>query len=182
MVTLWVNLLSAICTSDERHLFNPGVSLMSLTRRQKNIVDQILKEEMASSIQARRDGERLLDRSLLNEEYELDEAGIDVERIDNSVMKSALEEPVIDLANDAAHDAFSAFDKRLMFVIQKVINKHGMFPEKVSRIGDDLEDAFGDELMLNQQELVSDIVEAFEKYALKVGEMAVSLVTGGFDD
>lgn len=155
---------------------------MSLTRRQTDIVDQILQEEFNNVIQARRESKRLLDRSLLNEDYELDEAGPDPLRVDTKVMEDALEEPVSDLANDAAQDAFSAFDKRLMHVVQRIINKHGMFPGTVSRISDDLEDAFGDDLILAQQQLVGDITEALVKYAFSVGNMAVSLVSGNEEE
>lgn len=155
---------------------------MSLTRRQKGIVDQILQEELKNAIQGRRDGQKLLDRSLFNEEFELDEAGPEPIRVDNQVMDDALEEPIIDLSNDIALDVLTQFNKKLFPLIEKIINSHGMFPDKVTRIGDDIKDAFGDDLLAIQQVCSEGIADVLQEYAMKCGEMAISLIGESSED
>lgn len=156
---------------------------MNLTRRQKNIVEQIIRSEADGAVLGYREGQKLLDRSLLNEQFEINEAGPDHLRVDHEVMKQALDRKVDefdDIAFELAQNVLDKFDQRLFKMLADVANEHGMFSgQKTSgpMLKTDVEDAMTDDVTLNQQQCVSDIVEALSNYLKSCSQMVVSLVS-----
>jgi len=153
---------------------------MSLTRRQRNIVDQILQEQLGAITQARRESEKLLDQSLLNEEYELDEAGPDAGRVDTSIMNKQLENSVQDLGMELADVFVGKFRNKIVAHIATLMNQHAMSGVRINprTFMDELKDFDRDGFMEIAEECVSDVVEALEKYAKELGELAVHMAGG----
>ena len=154
---------------------------MSLTRRQRSIVDVILQETLREATQARRDGEKLLDRSLLNEEYELDEAGPDADRIDTSIIKDQLTNVAQDLGKELADALVFRFRQKICTHIANVMNQHAMGGDiriNPRTLADELEDFDTDSVMGASLECAGDITDALEKYAKDLGDLAVHMAGG----
>jgi len=151
---------------------------MSLTRRQRNIVDQILQEQLGAITQARRESEKLLDQSLLNEEYELDEAGPDAGRVDTDIMGQAMGEAVTDLGMDMADNLVYRFRNKVLPRIADAMNQHGMADVRINprTIASELEDYDPDKFGEVTDNCVSDIAEVLKKYSDTLGQMAISAI------
>ena len=158
---------------------------MSLTRRQRSVVDRILEESLKEAVQARRDGEKLLDKSLLNEEYELDEAGPDADRVDMSIVKDQLTNAAQDLGQELADALVFRFRQKICTYIAGVMNQHGMGGDiriNPRTLADELEDFDGDGIMGASLECIGDITEALEKFAKELGDLAVHMAGGDTGD
>lgn len=142
---------------------------MKLSRRQTSVINDMIMEEVKSVFAGRR-------TKTLNER-------LDAHSVDDTVMKQVIDEHMEGPAQDAAIAVVNRFAQTVISVATKALNDHAMsgdhaIPNTPRMIENDLEDFYGDDMMLASQECVTEVSEALMKYATTLGAMIAHMAGG----
>lgn len=153
---------------------------MGLTKRQADIVQQIVNEEARQwlSVPARR--RRLLDNADTIEENLTVEGDPNPRRIDLKLLKSALEEALYDDMLSAGDDLVERFVPLIFKQVARVVNSHGMNPDRVNASSmlhtlETLDPDLLQEICMGAGIEIQNVLSAM---ASKLAEAVVDLVTG----
>lgn len=150
---------------------------MRTTKRQADIINKIMTEEIELALADREDAKKLRRVSKLNEL--MLESPPDPVRVDKQIMNSTLDSE-IQIAIDEAVDSFMAnFDTKLYSVIAKIMNTHAMSHEKVS--GEDLRlDVYdhNDGVRDDEMDCISQLTAALENYSHEIAKSCVAIAGG----
>lgn len=152
---------------------------MRFSRRQAEVVNQIIQEEVRGALSARRERPELLRRGEIQER--LVEAGPDAMRVDGSIMGPqmvrVIEGPQV---SDAVVKLVDHVRRTATRAMAEVLNQHGMSNMKVDprTLEQEMEDFDHDGVMEALMECNHDVTEALEKLVTTLGDLAVHMAGG----
>lgn len=149
---------------------------MSLSRRQAQIINQIIQEEVQDVMKGRSRRDELLRRSEIQER--LVEAGPDAANVDWSILSKQIEDEVQYTGGGMVQDLIGDFYRKIIKFMASAMNMHSMSFVKVDprSLEKDLKEYWSENFVEITEECESDITEALEKYAKSLGELAVDMV------
>lgn len=149
---------------------------MKLKQLQQERIEQIIMDEMRN-LKEGWDVADKLKRSSSRRERSLFEASTPLEQdLSGDVVFSSLEQT----ASDAATSCVVDFDNEVLKHVASVLKSHGLLAagEDAGSVYEMLADFDEDSMMLAQQECVSDIVNALQKYANEISVMVAGVYSG----
>lgn len=149
---------------------------MKLKQLQQERIEQIIMDEMRN-LKEGWDVADKLKRSSSRRERNLFEASTPLEQdLSGDVVFSSLEQT----ASDAATSCVVDFDNEVLKHVASVLKSHGLLAagEDAGSVYEMLADFDEDSMMLAQQECVSDIVNALQKYANEISVMVAGVYSG----
>lgn len=149
---------------------------MKLKQLQQERIEQIIREEMRNLKEGWVAADSSKRNSILSERN-LFEGGSPLEQdLSVDATFSALEQT----ASDVASSCMINFDDEVLKHIASVLKSHGLLAsgDDAGSVYEMLADFDEDSMGLAQQECVSDIVAAFEKYANQISAMAAGVFSG----
>lgn len=111
------------------------------------------------------------------------EAGPDEMSVDSSILDSEIVEATNDIGVEMAQSLVSKFTKKMMLFITQTMNVHAMSHKsdlKPNQLMDFIVEFDEEEYTESFQECVTDIVDALEKHAKLVGNIAQNVVADQF--
>jgi len=139
---------------------------MKLKQIQQERIEQIIKEEMRNLKEGWVSAELSKRNSMFNERNLFEDSSPLQQDLSGDVTFSALEQT----ASDMASSCMVGFDDEVLKHISSVAKSHGLLSagDDAGSVYEMIADFDEDSMILAQQECVSDIVAAFEKYTNQI--------------